>query len=404
MPTARSRTRTRNSNVAGTYFYWLATPQTKTTTKVHGTQEFNDDVVGNFPHANGWSMVTNTTHIAQLDGLLFNFTTGALLKEFKGFPVGHTPSPVSTLSKFPSPTLLEKNAYAWKTLARTNISNPHVNVPTFIAELRDVPSLIRDWGGGFLKQVAKAHLSWRWGIKPMINDILKMCQFTDAVLQRIRWMEHLSKKGSIRRQVRLGGESLQTHESDIILHSEGDVIKVRRTINFTSKLWSSVKWNMTEAAWAILKDVNRTNDMLSYARRLTFGVNTHGALSTLWEITPWSWFVDWFAGIGDVIAATNNSFPLTWSDCCLMRTTTSESNYSLQTPGVWAFPRGMPFQRQIRKERWLIAPTLPVIPSSLALVELSKWSILGSLVALNPKLQKRIGLDPATRNALGFYN
>jgi hypothetical protein len=144
------------------------------------------------------------------------------------------------------------------------------------------------------------------------------------------------------------------------------------------------------------------------AEKLTLGITSRGALQALWEVTPWSWFMDWFGGFGTILAATDNTIPMTWSEVCVMRKTRSESTFTVHDGAwqSWVSLSGPPVEIHERKERYLCAPVLPFIPSLQPLVSPKAWSILGSLAILkrfrriNPPKPKKIPLWKQNRNRL----
>jgi hypothetical protein len=346
-----------------------------------------------------------------LDGKLFNLS-GVLQKEFSHYPIDWPTAPFNASSKFPNPTVSEMNQMAWDALAKTNPSAPHVSVPTFLAELKDLPGMLKylrgvpkdlralyksftlvplalkSWGQRVLYSIAQGHLTWRWGIKPMLSDLHKMINFCDAVERKYRQLDQLQQKRSIHTRVGMGSESLEDAPVNTIIHSDLDVWKATRITRYTSKKWISVQWNTTGLSQIPFDGESKLN----LARRLAFGITGYEALATLWEVLPWSWFVDWFARIGTVIQANNNTLNLTHSKSCLMRTTTSETTFTLSQAGTWSTISSMPYAHQTRLQRWPIAPTLPFAPTTVPLVDPKKWSILASLYVLNPRRRTRLGL------------
>jgi hypothetical protein len=280
-----------------------------------------------------------------------------------------------------SPDLATINNLGWQLLAKTNISQPHVSVPTFAAELKDLPMLVKDWGGSLLRKIAKGHLTWRWAVAPMISDLKKLCDFSSGFYQRTLMLSLLQQQRSARRRAGLGGSSFSTTPTNVILSSgQGAIINAKRGFQVDQTIWGSVKWKLDPAVVIPFRD-DRKLDWI--ANRLTFGITSHEALAALWEITPWSWFIDWFAGIGTMIAATNNTVPCTWAENCVMVHTTSKAVWTNVT-GIapWMSLSGTPTEEFDRKERFLAAPFLPYVPSFQPLATPKAWSILASLYAL----------------------
>lgn len=413
MPVGRHRTQDLRSNVTGTNYWNIRSPPTKNSSRPQGANNTCDDTVGNRDGVNAFELVKDFVIQPYLDGEQFNPTTGVLLRAFYHYPIDWPTSPVATISKFPNPTLLERNQIAWQVLAKSNPSAPTVSLPTFLAELKDFPTLwkelrtipndirrlykafslvpmaIKTWGDTLIKRIASGHLSWRWAIKPLISDVSKMIDFCGAVNKRYRMLEDLQTKKSIRTRVSLGRSNFEDPQVNTIIHSDLDVWTSWRRTFYTSEMWATTQWNTTGLTSLPFDSESKLN----LARRLTFGITGYEALATLWEILPWSWFVDWFAGIGTVLQANNNTLFLTHTKSCLMRRTTSETTFTQRTAGSgWAKISSQPYAQQTRLQRWPIAPTLPVAPTAIPLLDSGKWSILASLYVLSPGRRKRKGL------------
>jgi hypothetical protein len=249
-----------------------------------------------------------------------------------------------------------------------------------IGELKDLPSLVHGWGRSLLQSIAKGHLSWRWAIKPMVSDIRKLLMFQQAVRRRNLELSLLRVQRYQKRKVQLDSAAITEGPTTVTVNSSNAVISSQRTTQYSSRVWGSVKWKLDDSVVLPIE-----NDKLwQQAWRLTFGITTHGALETLWELTPWSWLADWFFGFGTVLAATNNTIKATWAQTCVMRTTQSRVVWSI-TPGTWQSwcrINGTPWATYVRKERWPATPLLPFIPSLRPLVSLKAWSILASLYVL----------------------
>jgi len=378
-----------------------------------GTDGTCDDTIGNYPNPNGLDIVSKSRYYPQLVGQRVNAVTGVIEREMINFPVGYHPGPTDPRSVFPALTTLQKSNYAWSILERTNPSAPDVSLPTFVAEFRDIPSLIKNWYGLLHKVqlgklirneltwlernrqldrlitrspelLAAGHLTWSWVIRPFIRDVSLMCDFVFLTQKRMMMLRQLKANKVLRRRVQLASNYQLDQQPNQILHSEGVVLKGTRRTVFTEKTWGTVRYRIpTPTSWFFYEDAK----LCRMAKQLVYGITTHEALATAWELMPWSWFVDWFTGVGKVIKATNNTLGLVHSDCCLMRHTLSESEFDINWAASekWARPQGEFYERFERKERFVVAPIIPFAPTTLPLFELKTMSILGSLAVLQTK-------------------
>lgn len=370
---SRQRSRAGIRTRAGTYKVWYMGYPFEASKDAY-TSEVCDDTVGQRETANLFDLVVRWCDIPGLSG---SWGSPPYVNTLTNWPIDFTPVP--PISVYLAPTELELSNAAWTITARTNPSRPHVSVPTFVGELRELPSSVRDWGGSLLKKVAKGHLTWRWAVKPMVGDVRKMANFVEAVDDRIRWLTRLQNEGYLSQRCGLGRTETSTTSGELTLHSSNVLVKGKRTLNHSKKEWGSAQWKLNPG----VSLPKTAQGLRKLAFSLTFGINSYAALETAWELLPWSWFVDWFAGVGDVISSFNNSIPLTVSKICLMRTLNSYSKYTITQKPSYISIDGAYGEGEIRKLRYPnLATTYPLELTSLPLVDRGKWSILGSLAIL----------------------
>jgi hypothetical protein len=346
----------------------------------HGLYRTCDDVVDNWEGVNPFLVTHRFTYYPVLGGKELH-ANGSVLREFVDFPLAYRPGAPDPVAQFANYSSLELSNLAWEILGKTNPNVPHVSVPQGLGELKDLPDLVNGWGGNILRRIAKGYLSWRWAIAPMIGDLKKLLKFVKAVDERIIHLMRLRDGQTLRRRCHLGKTTVKPAPSYVILHSEGAVLKGWRQVTYTSEVWGTAQWkldpssNLPQLGYGPLKDL---------ARRLALGITSHEALSVAWELTPWSWLADWFGDLGDVIAATNNTVPLTWEKVCLMRTRIGKSDYVLDksASATWPTFKGWYVEDYTRKERQIVFPITPVPIPFLPILDGGKLSILASLAAL----------------------
>nr|APG77026.1 hypothetical protein [Beihai levi-like virus 11] len=203
-------------------------------------------------------------------------------------------------------------AYATETLKRTNPSRASVDLGVTIAEMKEIPSLIKDgyalakdklpskWQKASvagLRKVAKANLIVQFGIMPMIGDAQKLFIFRDLVDQRVRELKRLQERG-LRRTVTLWeGENISTRPSELV-QSQG--VSLRCDLTKTTKMTvrGHVRWRTSSSF------PESESELVSRAKSAVLGETVD--VSTLYELMPWSWFIDWFSSLGDYISANRN--------------------------------------------------------------------------------------------------
>lgn len=190
--------------------------------------------------------------------------------------------------------------YATKLVASTNPSRADVDIPVFIAELKDLPGLVASEGGKLIRRIAKYNLRYQFAIRPLVSDLTSMLNFVQLTENRIKELRALSERGLGRTRTLATGSKTSTKtvtpNSTFGLWYDA---KCRLTTN--GRVWGHVKW---------YPDKNfPTTDagLLSLARQAVFGLTIDGA--TAWELIPFSWLIDWYGSVGSYLQATRNIVP-----------------------------------------------------------------------------------------------
>jgi len=378
MPGLRHREQDLRTQFWGSYTSSIG-PTTFLVDKTDGFRRVCDDFEGNRDHANDFSLLEVHTYYPTITATSPGgcvWAESPIQTKFTGWD----PRNVG----FDVLTGLDRSNMAWKILSETNPSVPHVSVPTFVGELKDLPGLVKGYGDTLLKSAANGYLSWRWAIRPMISDLRKLCNFVKAVDDRIIMLMKLRAGETIRKRCSLGTTDgpIEAVLNNYIMESRfqgGLDAKVQAVKH--SKAWGSCSWKLLPDSVLPTLGYGKISD---FAKRLTFGFTSHEALATAWELAPWSWLADWFGNTGDIIAATNNSVGCTWKDICYMR-------HSETTVNVWDW-NGDPWMiaglnnqtyivRWMRKERYVVSPVVPFPFPQLPILTNGQWSILAALAA-----------------------
>jgi hypothetical protein len=229
-----------------------------------------------------------------------------------------------------------------KALANLNPNRPVVDLPVAIAELKDLPKMLKNIGdvlrlgkSGMPRDVVKtmneAHLNWQFGWAPLINDLSDMLGFTDAMNDRLDYLRNLDGGTDVAR--RLGSipdsvvseRRLWTNDGHGKLYYEFYQTSVRHQEG----------WYKARVA---LKDPLPPSDrkQRELARNAVLGLNV--SPSTAWNLVPWTWLVDWFSNTGDLISLTQNAIPYKVSNLNVMVKDTITSNVvpTYLAPGLTA--------------------------------------------------------------------
>lgn len=365
----------------GTLYRDTTNPKERTVTASNGGPVITDDVVGNRIGANPFNTTYWSGKNFALGGSLYNtFSPYQKLKGFDNCPdalvvEGPPHPPEWGLNSWNS------NDTAWTILANTNPSNAHFSVPTFIGELKDVPSLFKSWGDNLLSMVASGYITWKWALRPMVSDVQAMMTFQKAVDDRIRMLEKLKTVKYLGKRCGLSSSEKIVPPVTVLVQSENAFINAQVFESHTVKRWGSARYNVTKAT--VLPPT--ADGVRNLAKRLTFGITSYEGLLTAWELMPWSWLQDWFIGIGTVLQACNNTIQLTSSDVCFMQTFVSERRYVAlprSQSDAWATVGGSKFNKRVTKQRHVVSALVPFLLAKTPFLDRSKWQILGSLAVL----------------------
>jgi hypothetical protein len=215
------------------------------------------------------------------------------------------------------------NELTAKLLAGTNPFRYEVSIPIMISEFLEAGQLLKLASNNFFSLVGSGHLNWVFGWKPLLQDLKTLASITTAVEARIREFNSLLERGGISRRKHLQSSgdsfppSIQSVFSNSMVEIHADV-----SYSFKTKVWGSVRWVPDRLDTVEIEKLTQFNKALLIALDLQVP-----DASTLWEAVPWTWLVDYFVNVGDVLQAIEASDLVIPTEICLMRhrtvTTTS---------------------------------------------------------------------------------
>lgn len=277
-------------------------------------------------------------------------------------------------------------------VAATNPSAADFDVPVFIGELRDVPSLFKNAAERLSKAGADELLKFEYGWKPLVSDIRKMLGFSERLQRRFDNISRLEHKHFITRTYR-PKENVETIIFDESQYYDlggigtpslwGYLYSLKGGGRVTIERWVTVKWMADPLSSAPRGD----EQLLSLAKRAAAGMTIDG--STAWELMPWSWLIDWNTNMSEFIASKRNIVGASPVEICLMKTTTYYASVYLARNGLSA-PPGVTidtcvstpaFTRYVTKERIIDLEPAAVITGEINLLgdNVRKQSILSAL-------------------------
>lgn len=263
------------------------------------------------------------------------------------------------------------SSVATTVMVKTSPSRPVVDVPTMVAELGDLPLVIRKLGEGFFKKAAELNLRYHFGIAPLVNDLFRLTDFGTHFDKRVQELERLKNRG-LRRTIDIG--NFEATDTRVIVAQSVDVFLQNTIYRSTSeKVWGFIEWIPDQT-------FPKTNDdMRNLARNAVLGLKFDP--STAWNLIPFSWMADWCGNIGEYLLAHRNIVPAIPSQVLVMRTRTTRTWSYQWGPAPWNGVYMSPFLcQQVSKSRRRASPSMN---AHMPFLNRRQMSILGSIGTLS---------------------
>lgn len=373
---ATSRTRTRDGNTISGTGSWGGIPQVW---NVSSFKERCEDVIGDYGG-------NHPLYIRKLKstGSLYLKPTGSLQLFEPGVPTEwHNWQPDDWFVQPTLPSLVNR------VLASTGPLTPSLNLPLAIFELRDVPRMIKHAGdllhkirvpSGLdpVRELAAANLAYKFGWAPLIQDLGKLLGFTEAALQQQRRIKKALSTEGLHRRVNLGSSSAAKASTQLIWSTYGQLHRVPVTRSTTVKTWATVRWRV--------RDPNAYGKPPTFkdALKITLGLTKGSIPIQVWKALPWTWMIDWFTDISNVLQANYNSIYFKPYRLSIMRYAVDSSEHK-SVDAIGGDPRHRITPGTYRAEfKYRYANNTPTSNVTLRIPFLDsyKLSVLGSLAIL----------------------
>lgn len=206
-------------------------------------------------------------------------------------------------------------------LAHIYDTQPIVDLPLSIAELKDIPRLMKDVAakGVRLAGSPEGYLNFQWALRPMLGDMLSMISLQKQIAQRIK-----SHRRKFRTERASGRGPMVTYVSAV----GNDPVPMALPGGFSVNLSYSSPQLIRGESWysARITPEVELPELLAEAAdyRHATGRGRSG-LTVAYNLLPWSWLIDYFTSLGDVLELRENRVPYKVHSMCLM----SETEYRL---------------------------------------------------------------------------
>jgi hypothetical protein len=203
----------------------------------------------------------------------------------------------SVYQHLPIPGKPSDNMLGAKLLAETNPSRPVIDLPIAVYELREIPQLLKKEGDDIIRRGASLNLKYQFGIKPLVNDLVTLLNFSDEVAKRDKELAALQRSGLRRKRNLYQGEN-QGQTLRTVHSTDKFNIDVLSDVTTSTKIWGFTVWKSENPGLM-------AGDRRALARKAVLGLTVD--FSTAWNAIPWSWLVDWCSNVGDILVATRNT-------------------------------------------------------------------------------------------------
>ena len=289
-------------------------------------------------HKKSWSGHTFTAPL---------YVQGGTITEYKDFCPGYFQA--ASLGHLALPSLNDA-LDSTKAFARTNPSRTVVDIPSFIGELKELPHLLELAGRTLIKKGASAYLSYEYGWKPLISDLVAFVDFQSQISKRTLELSNLHKKGGLRRRFQLSRDTATSKEANLWVESSLFTLACNHTIVTSRSRWATSRWLPTSP-----EVISTDAELRKQAARAVYGLSLN--VRSAWELIPWSWLIDWTSSVGDYLEANRNTVGASCSGVNLMTHTESVHTFDgyqlLSGNGSYVSPN------------WRIGPTRCIVTDKL---------------------------------------
>lgn len=189
----------------------------------------------------------------------------------------------------------------------TNPSRPHIDLPVAIAELRELPDLVKRGGETVAEKWANNTLQREFGYVPFYKDLLKLFNFKEKVQKRVELLSKF-KDCPMLRKTKLYDSTVQSSlPSDrvVVTAAFGSLTATATSYTTVRRYYGYVTYTPNADMSKLIGD---SAALRMKAIEIIGGMTIDA--SNLWQAMPWSWLADWFGNLGDYLEAHRNLLPL----------------------------------------------------------------------------------------------
>jgi hypothetical protein len=253
---------------------------------------------------------------------------------------------------------------------------PDFSVPVAIKELVEVASLFELAAKSFAGFVGGAYLNYRFGWKAFHRDVQTLTGIMKHIEHRIKVFNRLIKQGNTRMLVELANMSQTDEYPNTTLHSAySTTVRGTLKVQKTMKTWGTVRWRVVGDVELPVDELEKFN----LAVKTVFDLGEIDA-PTMWELLPFSWLVDYFYNVGDILQSQHMRYLLQPTDICIMRHYSQVTRTSVtQIPSNVSLGNEGYYLRDIKSRDVVNVPQTPSL--SFDLITHDRWKVIAALAA-----------------------
>jgi hypothetical protein len=213
------------------------------------------------------------------------------------------------------------------------------------------------------KAAGSDYLNITFGWAPLIRDI---ASFSNSINNWNKLMSQFERDAG--KTVRRGFQfPLQTESSEsIVMYNQipsgvfhSDITDGCTRANVIRKVETSRKvWFKGAFTYHLPSGYNSRNKMMSNAAKFNHMLGLNLTPNVVWNLAPWSWAIDWFANVGDVLSTVSDVqlYGLVMHYGYIMEHTVSKVTYSIPdfrfkySPGFRVTPLSYVTETKVRRE------------------------------------------------------
>lgn len=252
---------------------------------------------------------------------------------------------------------------------RANPSRPSVSLPVTIGELRDLPRMLLSKSRRKYKS-SNSVIESQFGWEPMISDITKLFALPEAIEKNINTIKALQDRPQTRRRSIEGGQASMLSSATSLTGMYGSVhyeLNVQTMVDHIV----TTRWEPTDFTKSL-----QTNEEVAHAAMVAaLGLYPGQMIAAAWDLLPWSWLIDWFSNLGDILEGRTGTLAVQSGPGVIstVRTTTWSTSVVEAPPWASVTP-GL-----ITLREWQRRLTFPSLSFSVPLLSHRQTLILSSI-------------------------